>query len=749
MSFFDELKRRNVFRVGIAYVVAAWVVAQVADLVLENIGAPVWVMQVLMFVMAIGFIAALIIAWAYEITPEGIKREQEVERDDSISHLTAKKLDIVTIGLLIAAIGFLITDRLLLQRIDANTASSAETAKAVESTAGDSGRETQSKEMPARVVADDKSIAVLPFANMANHPDNEPFTVGLHDDLLTTLSKIGALKVISRTSVLQYRDSDKPIRQIADELGVANVLEGGVQRSGNQIRLNVQLIDAETDEHLWAEKYDRELTAANIFQIQSEVSEKIAQALKAQLTPEETARIETAPTENLDAYNAYLAGRQRMLSRTSTDLEAALRLFQRATKLDPDYGLAYVAQADTWVLLYEYSDIDFDNMVAEVDMLYDKAAVLAAGTVELQTSIAHHLDNNKKQFREAEEAYKRALAINANYATTYHWYGNLLRELGRTEEALALHRTGAELDPLSPVIQLNVAKSLLAMGRVDEAKERYYRLREFAPDYPGAAAGLSELHWSIGELDRAVIWQRRVVKLDPGNVKEQFNLVWTYLDLGDTDAARQALELRRERIQDDMDDAIVSAWIAVFSNDTESALQFLQQSADRFPDRPLFNRLYGTLSIAAGEHNTGIERLRRVSPAENVYGFELHANVVDEAVALTWGLKQLGETVSAEKLLQDALAMVSDLPDIGFPAGKAFNRAELLAIAGDPKAAAAAFATAIDAGHRDRWWLLPHYPWLDETRQQPEFKAAWQRLRDDLAMQREHLANGTVEGVPE
>ncbi len=297
-GLFEELKRRNVVRVGIAYLIAAWLVLQVIDLVLENVPAPPWVMQVILLLTAVGFPFALLFAWAFELTPEGLKRERDVDRSKSITPQTGRKLDRLIIVVLVIAVGILLTDRIWLR--DAGQEEPAAQVTTTEPSSQSSRR----------------SIAVLPFANRSNAADDVFFVDGIHDDILTQLAKISALKVISRTSVAQYRDTEKTMRVIGGELDVATIMEGSVQRAGNRVRINVQLIDADTDEHLWAEVYDRELTVANIFEIQTEMATAIAGALRANLTSDEQQRLAVRPTENLEAYEAYLLGRQRMTMRT-------------------------------------------------------------------------------------------------------------------------------------------------------------------------------------------------------------------------------------------------------------------------------------------------------------------------------------------------------------------------------------------------------------------------------------------------
>ena len=346
MSFFNELKRRNVVRVGLAYGIAGWVLLQVADLVLENIEAPSWVIQTLMLFVLLGFIAAVIIAWAYEITPEGIKKESEVDRSQSISGHTGKKLDRIIIGFLVLAVAVLLIDRSMTPEmvpvsspgVDIVSVDPSGQPSATISTPQTSDQETNRS----------NSIAVLPFANRSMQQEDLFFTDGIHDDLLTQLAKVNGLKVISRTSVMKYRDTQKSIPEIAAELGVSQILEGGIQRAGKRIRINAQLIDVSNDLHLWAETFDREMTMENIFDIQSEITRQIVTAVRGELTDEEAAGLSQLPTKNLAAYEAYLQG-MALIHQADYDqanyIEAEFWL-NKALKLDPVYAQAWAAMVE-------------------------------------------------------------------------------------------------------------------------------------------------------------------------------------------------------------------------------------------------------------------------------------------------------------------------------------------------------------------------------------------------------------------
>lgn len=540
MDLFNELKRRNVIRVAVAYLIIGWLLAQVSTTLEAALILPAWFDTFIVTVMLIGFPIALIISWVYELTPEGIKKEKDIKSDKSITNETSKKLDYVTLAAAIVVAGIFAWQQFGV-RTNENKADKGNNIEQNETIVPEQAEVLTTENLIPEI--NNKSIAVLPFTNMANNPESEPITVGLHDDLLTHISKISALKVISRTSVLRYKNTQKPIAEIAKELRVANILEGGVQRSGNQIRINVQLIDAATDEHIWAEIYDRELTINNIFKVQTEISTKIAAALKAQLTPEEQTSLARQDTNNLDAYEAYLAGRQLLLNRKSEELKQALKLFQKATELDPNYALAYVGQADALNLLNSYSDLPRKEMMAQVAPLITKALEINPLLAEAHTSKASFLAL-KQQYQAAEESYLYSISLNPNYATTYHWYGLLLTgsALNRPEEGLVILRKAALLDPLSPIIQLGVGMSLSNLGLRNQALLHYKKMSKLFPEYQGAPSLISGLFASEGDFVQSIYWQKKSISLASGNRYLYSVLAMGYLNIGDIAAAKSTLK---------------------------------------------------------------------------------------------------------------------------------------------------------------------------------------------------------------
>ncbi len=448
-SFYRELKRRNVVKVGVAYAVVGWILIEVASVLMPAFGAPDWVFRIFALLIALGFPVAIIFAWAFELTPEGLRRTEDVPVDQSITAKTGQTLNRSIIGLLVVALAI----SLYVNFRDTGPTEENKVASAQE---------------------EQKAIAVLPFSNLSGSDKNEPFTLGIHDDLLTHLSKIHSLRTISRTSVLQYRDTDKTIPQIASELGVSSIVEGGIQRAGDRVRINVQLIDAKSDEHLWAETYDRQLTAENIFAIQSEIASEIAAALKATLTPEEQARLDNVGTESLEAYDLYLQGRYLFHRRGVEEVPQSIEKLKAAVELDPDFAAAWSTLAMAYGVLPAWADVDRN----ETDPLAREAARRA---LELDPSLGEPhailagINEERWNWVESEQGFRKVLELEPGNAQARQWYAELLSESGRVTAALEQSEYAARFDPVSGNINVILAGSFLRAGRYQEAWERIDR----------------------------------------------------------------------------------------------------------------------------------------------------------------------------------------------------------------------------------------------------------------------------------
>lgn len=470
LSIFQELNRRNVVRVAVAYTIIGWLLIQVMELAAESFEAPVWVMKMLITIVMLGFLPVLLFSWAYEITPEGIKHERDVIRDESIAHLTARKLDYLT---LVAALCVVVL--IVWQTFGATTATPAIDT-------------TRDATVTARLGS--HSIAVLPFANRSNSDDDLFFTDGIHDDLLTQLSKISDLKVTSRTSVMEYRNTTKKVAQIAAELGVATVLEGSVQRAGHRIRINAQLIDVETDTHLWAETFDREMTIENLFDIQSEITRQIATAVKGHLTPEESSSLATAPTQNIAAYEAYLRARDVLKGDyTMEQYMTAQPMVEKAIVLDPEFALAYLLLAEihgqaAWI---GYDDTTQRRQAAYI-ALNKAEGLLGPRSPELLAARGEYLYRFEQDYPAALKVQIKALAAMPGNALILEQIGLTQRRLGMWEESVDSFLRGAELDPANVSLVSLTADTLLAMQQWSRMKSVLTPARERFPDDVDLAA---------------------------------------------------------------------------------------------------------------------------------------------------------------------------------------------------------------------------------------------------------------------
>ena len=346
---------------------------------------------------------------------------------------------------------------------------------------------------------------------------------------------------------MEYKDTTKNLQDIAQELGVSNVLEGGVQRSGNKVRINVQLIDAATDDHLWAEIYDRELTAENLFTIQSEISIAIAEALHATLSPDEVERLDMAPTDSLEAFDHYLRGRNLMASRTVDELELATAEFLKAVSLDPQFALAWVGVADSHTLLEGYSDVQHGAYFDIRDDAINKALKIDSRLGEAYTSLGS-LFNDKGDEEAAEDAFRRAISLSPNYATSYHWMSNMLRDdLNRTAEALTYAQRAAELDPNSAVILANLWGTYDILGDIENLARLTERGLEVHPEFTQAHGSKANLLFLQGDYVGSLEAQRKQVELDAGSAASLFFFAREHASIGAFDEARQIMQTLGER----------------------------------------------------------------------------------------------------------------------------------------------------------------------------------------------------------
>ncbi len=462
MSLFEELKRRNVFRVGIAYSVASWLLLQLSDVLAPLLNLPETAQRYVLFALVIGFIPALIFAWAFELTPDGIRKEKDVDRSQSIAPQTGRKLDRTIIVVLALAVVFLLYKQLGQQPADLDQVA---VQPPVENVA------------PASAV---KSVAVLPFVNMSSDPEQEYFSDGLSEELLNRLAKNNQLHVAARTSAFQFKGQNLDISEIGRQLNVANVLEGSVRKSGNRLRITAQLIRVDNGYHLWSETYEREMD--DVFAIQDEISSAISKALEIELGTETGASDNTQPTQNLEAYNDYLQARFLLAQRGEANMFKADELFNRAVALDPEFSGAWSGMAFNLSLLFNYSvSTSIEESSNKAMRAAERALELDPSNAEALTAIGRAL-SNIYDWKGAKASFEQAYALEPNDVGVINLYGDFLGQIGEFDQGINLKRQAINLDPLSGVHPSDLSLILSFAGRYDEAEISARRGITLAPD---------------------------------------------------------------------------------------------------------------------------------------------------------------------------------------------------------------------------------------------------------------------------
>ena len=510
-NFFRELKRRNVYKVAVAYIIAGWALSQGIAQVFPVFEIPNWIIRLIVLLVIFGLPIALVLAWMFEITPQGIKR---TETADAMPSATRRKkhvwIYVVVIGAAIS-IGLFFLGRY------------------------SAGNKTAS---PARI--SNKSIAVLPFDNLSRDPDNAYFAEGVQDEILTRLAKVADLKVISRTSTQHFKSAPDNLPQIAKQLGVAHILEGSVQKASDQVRVNVQLINALTDAHLWGDTYDRKLT--DIFAVETEIAKTIADTLQAKLSGSEKTAISKTSTKDPEAYELYLKGRFFWNKRTGADLQTAIQYFNQAITKDPGYALAYAGLADAYALLTAYGASSIADSFPQAKAAARKALELDGSLAEAHTSLGQVLLFYDLDFQAAANEFERAIALNPNYATAHHWYGNgPLTVVGDFNTAIAELKRAQQLDPLSLIINADLGVTFFLARRYDEAIAQLRKTIEMDPHFYYAHWNLGQALELKGQLREAVAEYKKAAELNDDPLVVAL-LARAYAKLGQRDEALKRLE---------------------------------------------------------------------------------------------------------------------------------------------------------------------------------------------------------------
>ena len=557
MSLFNELKRRNVFKVGIAYVVVAWLVAQVLQMVVESFGAPDWVMKTVLVLLATGVPFALFFAWAFEMTPEGLKRESEVDRSQSITPQTGHRLNAMIFIVMALALGYFAVDKFYI--------SADREATQVETVT----RADQPQEQSAREI--DRSIAVLPFADMSPNQDQEYFTDGLSEELLNLLAKIPELKVASRSSAFQFKDKGVDILEAGKQLKVAHILEGSVRKDGNQLRITAQLIKADDGFHLWSETYDRELKS--VFAIQDEIATAVVAALKLTLLGESLKVRQT----NSESYAQYLQGRYFFNLRGEENYQKAAAAYQAALAIDGEYAPALAGLSKVYLEQADYGYINaIEGMVLSRTMA-ERALSLDPNSAEVWASLGRIRWAYDWNWEGAEEADRKALALEPGNVDVITQSARVSSTYGRLDNTIELNRRAIMLDPLSLRPLSNLGLSYKDAGRLDEAKTTFQKLVELNPNYPGAQMNLGEILIQKGDPEAGL----KEMEKESSEVWKSYGLALAYEALAQEDTALK--DKAREALNAFIDDygsvgAFQVGEIYAFAGDIDQSFEWLERA---------------------------------------------------------------------------------------------------------------------------------------------------------------------------
>jgi TolB-like protein/Tfp pilus assembly protein PilF len=486
MNFFSELKRRNVIRMVGLYLVGAWLVVQVAGTVLPMFGAPEWLPRTIVVLLAIGFVPAVIFSWVFELTPQGLKRDEDVAPEQSIAPRTGRRMDRMIIVVLVLALGYFAFDKFVLTpRREAALMASAEPNE-------------------SKSIVSAKSIAVLPFENRSRDPDNAYFAEGIQDEILTRLAKIADLKVISRTSTQHYKSAPENLPEIAKQLGVAHIVEGSVQKSGDSVRVNVQLIKAANDSHLWADTYDRRLT--DIFSVESEVAKAIADQLQAKLTGREEQVIAAKPTDNPEAYDAYLRGLAYTLKTGNTPANAlgAQKYLREAVRLDPKFALS-------WALLSNVEARGYITQSLQPTVALREEARRAAETaLALQPNLGEALLATGsyyyaclKDYDTAVRYFEQARQLLPNSSRISESLAYVARRRGQWERSESYFNEAERLDPRNAFLLSQHTALYFSLRRFPEALQKLDQVLDIIPDDLDTLVQKAAIAQAKGDLSQA------------------------------------------------------------------------------------------------------------------------------------------------------------------------------------------------------------------------------------------------------
>jgi len=721
MNLFEELKRRNVLRVALVYIVVAWLSVQVADIMFESFGTPEWVMKTFIGFLALGFPIAVVFAWAFEMTPEGIKLEKDVDRSKSITPETGKKLNYWIIGAMAVAIVYLAVDNYIV-----------DDSVSVPEQMADAGGSRY-------------SIAVLPFVDMSKEGDNEYFSDGLSEELLNVLAQIRDFRVAGRTSSFAFKGKEEDLRVIGEKLDVGTILEGSVRKVGNDVRITAQLVNVDDGYHLWSATYDR--TLDNIFEVQGEIATAVVGALKQTLLGEEDlAVLDRKPTENVEAYNHYLRGRFYVRDRTREQMARAQEEFQLAVTLDPDFALAYSGLSDAYMLQATYGHRNYEDVEPLAQAAVDRAMAIDDQISEVWASqggiywFAPTSDDDTK----ARAALKRAVELNPNNTQAWMWLGGAA-SLAQLRQGLSEELKAYELDPLHPIIFGQLVRSYLLLGEHDQARHFAQELIDLDPDFWRGYSSMAFVSFMEGRPDEVVRWALKGLERDEENLGLLSVIGDTLEDLGDLEGSevytRRALALNPDNATLNAD----LAYLYFLDGRREEGLALLEGLLEEAPENTVLLRNVAYMEFIGGNENRARELFQKVmTPDEGTEEWRITDSNYYVAAWYAFILNNAGDTAEAERLTDAVIDWTAEIKAGGAkPFWLDLARGMAYAARGDRPEAVAAMRAAADTGWAG-WLWIDHDPVFNTLRDDLGYVA----LMDDLRAKRQTMRESLqAEGI--
>ena len=728
MSFFAELKRRNVFKVAAAYIIVGWLIMQAGDTLAPALHLPEWVNSLLAYFLILGFPLALFFAWAYEMTPDGIKKEKEVDRTQSVTHVTGQKLNYTIIALLVAALGYFVFDKFVLQ-----PQKTAESTMALE-------------QADTAKASDERSIAVLPFVDMSANSDNEYFSDGLSEELLNILAKIKELRVAGRTSSFAFKGKNEDLRIIGEKLNVNSILEGSVRKDDqrNRVRITAQLINVEDGYHLWSETYDRDLN--DIFAIQDEIAHKVAMALRITLLGEDEARLEQVASTEINAYDLYLKGLQGVNEGGFVSLDRAATLFEEALTLDPTYTPAKIGLVTSWTDMANTGAISYQQALDRGIPLLEQ--VLAEqpqnSTARIQMATLKVFEGDRAT---AEKEFIAALDDDPRNAQGLKQYGRFLFNDGRVEQGMELIAAAVEIDPYSVRVLWEQCQTNAYLQNLEKSLVACERIKEITPESPNGWYGWGLAHSLSGDMAQAAYGFAKAIERDPGDFEMIAAMNFYWLTMGDADQAELWLQ-RAEAIGAGQPFPIVARLRLLKYREQHDQVRDLtgktlaQNAEDRHGSQQVLRQTWAYESARAGDFQAALEPFRKSTS----WAFD-HELVVPDDLA-----RQTGDVIQIAALLKLAdptserpeqlLIAVEDISGQQPPAwgvwASDLNQAAIATIRGEHVTALQWLNSAWDKKWRFMWReRLVEDAIFSQMKDEPGYKELVTRFERDMEQQRE------------